>query len=101
MSEPEPYYRPVRSAFRPRFTLSLLYLFGFFFLFALLLVIPELIGAYRNLPPGTGDEQLDIAREIAKETILPRLWLAIAASVFATTLGVHYDVLPGLRHLRP
>ena len=93
----EPYYRPVRSAFQPRFALSLFYLFGFFFLFALLLVVPELIDAYRHLPPASEEEQLAVAREISKEIVQPRLWLAIAASVFATAIGLHNNVLPGLR----
>ncbi len=101
MSEPKPYYRPVRAAFQPRFTLSLFYLVGFFFLFALLLVVPELIGAYRNLPPGSEEEQLAVAQNIASEAIRPRLWFAIAASVFTTAVGSHYNVLPGLRRHGP
>ena len=97
MSGREPYYRPVRATLQPRFTLSLFYLAGFFFLFALILVAPELIDAYQNLPPGTQEEDLAIARDIASEVVRPRLWLAIAASVFATALGLYFNVLPGLR----
>jgi hypothetical protein len=99
MSEPKSYYRPVRgSTFQPRFTLSLFYLVGFFFAFALILVVPQLLDAFQQLPPGTEEEQLAVAREVASEAIRPRLWLAIAASVAATALGIHFDVLPGMRN---
>ena len=101
MTEPKPYYRPIRSTFQPRFTLSLFYLVGFFFLFAMVIVVPDLLDAYRQLPPGTEEEQLAVAREVASEAIQPRLWLAIAASVFATALGLYFNVLPGLRKPRP
>ena len=94
----EPYYRPVRAAsFQPRFALSVLYLGGFFFLFALLLVVPALVDAYQDLPPGTEEEQLAVAKDIASEVIRPYLWIAIAGSVFATALGLHFNALPGLR----
>ena len=101
MSGPEPYYRPVRSSFQPRFTLSLFYLVGFFFVFALTLVVPELIDAYQHLPPGSEEEQLAVAQEVARVALRPRLWLAIAASVFATALGLYFNVLPGLRRRGP
>ena len=102
MSGHEPYYRPIRnSGFQPRFTLSLFYLFGLFFLFALVLVIPELIYTYQHLPPGTEEEHLETARDVAKDIVRPRLWFAIAAAVFTTAIGLYFNVLPGLRQPRP
>ena len=97
MPEQQPYYRPIRAAFQPRFTLGILYLFLFFCVFAMALVVPVLVDTYRHLPPGTDEEQLEIMREIARESVRPRLWIAIAASVFATALGAHKGVLPGMR----
>jgi len=73
------------------------YLAGFFFLFALILVIPALVETYLARPPGTEEEQLAIARDVASQVIRPRLWIAIAASVFGTALGLHFNLLPGLR----
>jgi len=51
---------PLRSrppTFRPRFTLSLLYLFGFFLLYCLLFVAPELYEVMQNVPTGPEQEQ--------------------------------------------
>ena len=93
-----PYYRRPRSTFQPRFTLSILYLFGFFFLYCLLLVSPSLIDVIQNVP--TGPEQQEIAKEIVRESVRPRLWIAMLLSAVTTTLGAHYRVLPGLRERR-
>ncbi|MCP5071348.1 MAG: hypothetical protein GY946_32710, partial [bacterium] len=41
-----------RAPYRPTFTLTLLYLVGFFILFALLFALPDLIEGFQQLPPG-------------------------------------------------
>ncbi len=75
--------------------MSLIYLFGFFFLYCLLLIAPALYEVAQTLPPGP--EQEEVAKRVAQQSIQPRLGIAIAASVFTTTLGAHFKVLPGLR----
>jgi hypothetical protein len=89
-----PYYRKVGTTFRPRFTVSLLYLFGFFFLYCLLLVAPSLWEVFRTVPPGP--EQQAAAQQVAHEVIRPRLWIAVALSAVTTVLGAHYRILPGI-----
>lgn len=94
MTLPPPIRRP-RPSFTPRFTVSLIYLFGFFFLFCLLLVAPALYEVAQTLPPGP--EQEEAAKQASKAAIQPRLAIAIVASVVTTTLGAHFKLLPGLR----
>jgi hypothetical protein len=87
--------------FRPRFTLTLLYLAFFFFLFGILLALPELLAGARDLGPGPEElttEELDRARETAREALRGgRLLVALALAVIATGLGAFARVLPGLR----
>ena len=87
--------------FRPRFTLTLLYLAFFFFLFGLLLALPELLEGARDLGPGPEEltpEELDRARDTARDALQGgRLLVALALAVIATGLGTYARVLPGLR----
>jgi hypothetical protein len=89
------YYRKVGATFQPRFTLSILYLFGFFFLYCLLLVAPSLWEVAQTVPPGP--EQQEAAQQVAREVARPRLWIAVVLSALTTILGAHYRILPGLR----
>ena len=75
--------------------MSLIYLFGFFFLYCLVMIAPALYEVAQTLPPGP--EQEEAAKQAAQQAIQPRLAIAIAASVFTTTLGAHFKILPGLR----
>jgi len=93
---------PLRSrppAFQPRFTLSLLYLFGFFLLYCLVFVAPELYDALQNVP--TSPEQEEAARKILQEAIRqairPRLPYALAAALVTTVLAARAGWLPGMR----
>jgi hypothetical protein len=100
MSE-TPTRRDGRAVFRPRFTLSLLYLVFFFFLFGLLLALPELLEGVRELGPGPDEltpEELDRARETARGALAGgRLLVALGLAVIATGLGSYARLLPGLR----
>ena len=89
------YYRKVGATFQPRFTLSILYLFGFFFLYCLLLIAPSLLEVLQTVPPGL--EQQDAAQQVAHEVVRPRLWIAAVLSALTTVLGAHYRILPGLQ----
>ncbi len=96
MSSPPPLRRrPV--PFEPRFTIGLLYLGGFFCLYALLLVAPPLWELWRTLPPDAEPSQEDLARaaELARQTLRPRLWIALAAALLTTALGACTGALPG------
>jgi hypothetical protein len=75
--------------------MSLIYLFGFFFLYCLVLIAPALYEVAQTLPPGP--EQEEAAKQAAQQAIQPRLAIAIGAAVFTTTLGAYFKVLPGLR----
>ena len=92
MSEPR---RSRSPTFQPRFTLSLLYLFGFFLLYCLLFVAPELYEVMQNVPPGTEQEQA--AQEITHQVIRPRLPYALAAALATTVLAARAGWLPGMR----
>ena len=95
---------PRRSSppvFRPRFTLTLVYLAFFFFLFGMIFALPDLLEATRDLGPGPEEltpEELARARETARDALHGgRLMVALALAVIATGLGAYARVLPGLR----
>ena len=92
MSEPR---RSRPPTFQPRFTLSLLYLFGFFLLYGLLFVAPELYEVMQNVP--TGPEQEQAAQEVTRQAIRPRLPYALAAAVITTVVATRAGWLPGMR----
>jgi len=96
----EPGEHPILSrrrppAFRPSFTLALLYLVVFFFAFAFLLIMPELMAVLRDVPPGP--EQEAVARRVAQQAAAPRLPWALLLSLAALGLGSYLRVLPGLK----
>ena len=82
-------------AFRPSFTLALLYLGAFFVLFAFLLILPDLLAVLRDIPPGPEQEQM--AREVARQAAKPRLLWAVGLALGAVGLGAYLQVLPGLK----
>ena len=95
MATRPPYYRKIGGTFQPRFTLSMLYLFGFFFLYCLMLVAPSLLNVMQTVP--SGPEQEAAAEQVAREVMRPRLWIAMVLSALTTVLGAHFERLPGLR----
>ena len=92
MSEPR---RSRPPTFQPRFTLSLLYLFGFFLLYCLLFLAPELYEVMQNVP--TGPEQEQAAQEVARQAVRPRLPYALAAALATTVVAARARWLPGMR----
>lgn len=88
---------PPRSgaAFRPRFTLTILYFFAFLLLFCAALAAPALLEVLRQLPPGP--EQENAAREAARRAVGPRLPIAALAALATTAVGVVGRLLPGFR----
>jgi len=100
MSEaPSP--RSRQPVFRPRFTLTLLYLAFFFLLFGMVFALPDLLEGARNLGPGPEElspEELARARDTARDALRGgRLLVALALAVIATGLGSYARILPGLR----
>lgn len=77
----------------------LLYLFFFFFLFALIFQLPDLVAAARELPPGgeLTPEEREYAREVGRNALRGRIPLALGAAVVVTGLAIWRRVLPGLR----
>lgn len=94
-------HRVSRPVFRPRFTLTLVYVAFFFVLFGLIFALPDLLEGVRDLGPGPREltpEELDQAREIARHALRGgRLLVALALAVIATGLGAYARVLPGLK----
>lgn len=86
---------------RPRFTLALVYLFGFFFAFSLILALPALIDA---IPPGDSaeltPEELQLASDVARSAVAGRLHFAFALAVASTGAGMYWGALPGMREGR-
>lgn len=81
--------------FRPVAALGLLYFAAFFFVFGLLLVVPELAEVLETMPPGP--EQQVAAREAVHEAIRPRLPFALGLALLATAAGARFKLLPGFR----
>jgi len=81
--------------FRPVAVLSLFYFAGFFFVFAMLLVMPELAEVLRSTPQGP--EQQMAAEELVRAAFPPRIPLAAGLAVLATGGAIWCKALPGLR----
>jgi hypothetical protein len=82
-------------AFKPSFSLLILYVAGFFVLYALLLILPELLSVLAEVPPGP--EQQKVAEQVAREAAGPRIPYAVALTLLSVGLGAYLKILPGLR----
>jgi len=91
--EPLPSRARGASRFRPRFTLTLLYVFVFTVVYGLVFVAPALWEVWRTLPPGPA--QQEAARQAAHDAV--HLRLALFAAIATTALGAWARVLPGLK----
>ena len=93
--------RPVDAGPRPFFTLAILYLFAFFFLFALALVAPALWEVAQSLPADLSEEAGRAAEqrafEAARQAAAGRLLTAFLLAVATLVAGARFKVLPGLR----
>ena len=87
--------------FRPRFTLVLFYVAGFFLLYAMLFALPDLLAGARSLPPGPEEltpEEMAKAQEIAREALSGgKVFIALVAALATVGLGIWRNVLPGVR----
>jgi len=93
---PEPRPTPP-AAFQPRFTLSLLYLFGLFLLYSLLLIAPELSEMAQPASPEQEEAIKEATAEVARQAARPRLPVAFGLAVLTLLLGAKTGLLPGLR----
>ena len=93
---PEP-PRSRAPTFQPRFTLSLFYLAGFFLLYCVVLIAPELAELVRPAAPDDEEAIKQAAAEVARNSVAPRLPIAIAAAVVTLFLATRARLLPGLR----
>jgi hypothetical protein len=94
MSAPPP--RTTSAAFRPRFTLSLLYLAFFFLAFSLLLVLPELLQFEAPANPADEEAALAAMREHIRLVAGPRLPFALLLTLGTLFLGIRHGLLPGM-----
>jgi len=84
--------------FRPRFTIMILYLAVFFFLFGLLLAVPDLMEVIRQADALPEAELRERSRQITQRSLGGgRVYLALAASAVCVGLGAWQRALPGLR----
>ena len=87
--------------FRPSFTLLLLYVGGFFLCYAMLFALPDLIAAYRELPPSNAPlapEELERAKQTSREALGGgKLLISLLAALATAGLGLWRRVLPGVR----
>jgi hypothetical protein len=87
--------------FRPRFTLVLFYVAGFFLLYAMLFALPDLLAGARALGPGPEEltpDEMARAREIARRAMGGgKLLIALVASLATVGFGVWRGALPGVR----
>ncbi len=91
--------RRPRPTFQPRFTAAILYFLLLVLLYSRLLIAPELYEVWQTTPPGA--EQEARANEVARETVGPRLPLAVALAIATVAAGAHYGFLPGLKRRGP
>ena len=89
------------SPFRPRFTLVLFYVAGFFLLYAMLFALPDLVAGARALGPGPDEltpEEMERARQIARQALGGgKVLIALVASLATVGLGIWRHLLPGVR----
>ena len=91
--------RPAAApAFRPAFTLLMLYCFAFFVFFAVLLALPDLLEGMRTIPPAASlEEERAVGAEIARRAVQGKLFYALVASAVATGIGSYARILPGIK----
>ncbi|MEN8162140.1 MAG: hypothetical protein ABFS41_18870 [Myxococcota bacterium] len=92
---------PSRGApFRPRFTLTIVYLIAFFLLYALAFALPDLIAGAGELGPGPAEltpEEQARATEIARNALGGgRILIAVVASVLTVGFALWRRLRPGL-----
>ena len=80
---------------KPRFTLGILYVMAFFFVYCFALAGPALWNVLQTVPPGP--EQEALASQAAQEAVQSRLWVALAAAVITTGVGMAKKLLLGTR----
>jgi hypothetical protein len=87
--------------FRPSFTLTLLYVAGFFFFYAMLFALPDLIGELRQLEPSSGPltpEELERARQVSRQALSGgKVLVALLAALATAGIGIWRHALPGVR----
>ena len=99
---PEAPSRPSRRpVFRPRFTLTLLYLAFFFLAHSLLLVAPELSDIVRPASPEDEEVMKQAAAAATHEVVASRLPWALLLAFGTLYLGVRQRLLPGMRRPDP
>ena len=84
-----------KPAFRPRFSLGLVYFFAFFFLYCFVFALPALIEVATSVPPGP--EQEEMAKQAAYEATRQRLPFALIAAVITVAVANYTRALPGMR----
>jgi hypothetical protein len=90
-----------KAVFRPNFTLSIVYLFLFFFIYSMLFMLPALRDFSNTLPLSMPLEEANAEiAAYAKGLIGPRLIWMLGAALTTTALGIYSGVLPGVRPKR-
>jgi hypothetical protein len=84
--------------FRPRFTVMILYLGFFFFLYGLLLAVPDLMDVIRQADSLPEAELRQRSEQVTQRSLGGgRVYLALASAAVTVGLGAWQRALPGLR----
>ena len=94
----EPRRRPPPAGFQPRFTLMLLYVAAFTFVYCFALASPVLFRFFQIGSSGeAGPKEQAMLAEAMRAALRGRLWFAVIAAALTTGLGIRARVLPGFR----
>ena len=81
--------------------MTLLYVAGFFFFYAMLLALPDLIGELRQLEPSSSPltpEELERAKQVSHQALSGgKVLVALLAALATVGLGLWRRALPGVR----
>jgi hypothetical protein len=83
------------ARFEPRFTLVIVYFFALVVVWGLLLAVPGMLEAWRQLPPEA--DPAEAGRETVRNALCGRMPTAALAAVISMGALIWLDVLPGMR----
>lgn len=84
-----------KPRFAPRFTLGLVYVFVFFFVYCIVFALPELAKVANSGTPGP--EMQELAKQAAYGSTRARLPYALVGAIATVAAAAYARVLPGMR----
>jgi hypothetical protein len=84
-----------QAKFEPRFTLVIVYFFVFIVAWGVILAAPEMMEAWRELPPDA--DPAEAGRQVVRDALRGRMFTAGLAALISLGALIWLDVMPGLR----